>query len=537
MNFKKSKIQTQTTKKTLPHQDNTNSKNSLGNGLSEKENSTKKTYKNLRWLTILGGLAVILGLTFLTINLVKSLDFSSLIFSFGKTLQTDEMQKTNILLVGVGGDNHDGSNLTDTLIVANIDYQNKKINLLSIPRDLYIQSGGAGGERINKVYDSAINRLSDSKLALNALKESVTNITGVNIQYAVKIDFQGFAKIVDSLGGVDVIVEKDIYDPFYPKGETIQYQTFSIKAGPHNLDGATALKYARSRKTTSDFDRSRRQQQIIAAIKEKALNLNLLTDPRKIQSLYTSLSTSFETDMAVGEIIELAKIGKEFNSKDMNSRVITDDSTSCGGFLYTPDRDLFGGAAVLLPADSTFGSIHSMVEKYFNNPPTTDTENEIQVLNGTKTPGLAQVAMDILSRNCLNVTYFGNATDRTLANTTIYYKPDLEGKKPVALEAITSLINAQVIEGIPPEYLTNEKRINTAIVIELGADYLIMKQSDPFVKLYSTTPAKPVAKPESTTTTSPRNSATTNTTTAPIEPVTPSKPLAETNGATTKTKP
>lgn len=445
-------------------------------------------------ITIIAGIIILLGFFWVTVSIIKSLDFGSLVFSFGKELKKDTHKQTNFLLVGVGGDEHDGSNLTDTIIIASLSEKDKTVKMLSLPRDLYMDDQQTGGQRINKIYDTYYNKYKNSPKAMTKLGQVITGMTGIPINYYIKVDFNGFVKIVDALGGVDIDVEKAIYDPNYPRGETDKYETFSLPAGPQLLDGKTALKFARSRKTTSDFDRAKRQQQLLSAIKEKALSLNLLTDPGKIQNLYNSLADSLETDLSVAEIIELAKISRDINKDQLESRVFSDDFTSCGGLLYTPVRDYFAGAAVLLPAGNSFDELKRFSENYFYLAG--DNKTEIQVLNGTKIPGLALDYLNRLSRDCLNVVYYGNASDRDLKKSTIYYLPETgpngETQIPKAIELIKQTIDAPLVEGIPPDYLSGDKRINTRIVVETGADYKKLTSEDPFNKLLYTTPVAPV---------------------------------------------
>lgn len=454
-------------------------------------------------ITIVAGIIILFGFFWVTVSIIKSLDFGSLVFSFGKELKKDTHKQTNFLLVGVGGDMHDGSNLTDTIIIASLSDKDKKVKMLSLPRDLYVDDKQTGGQRINKIYDTYLNQYDSSPKAMSKLGEVVTTMTGIPINYYVKVNFDGFVKIVDALGGVTIDVEDAIYDPYYPKGETIRYETFSLPAGIQEMDGETALKYARSRKTTSDFDRAKRQQQLLSAMKEKALSLNILTDPGKIQNLYNSLADSLETNLSVAEIIELAKLSRDINKDQLESRVLSDDFTSCGGLLYTPVRDYFAGAAVLLPAGNDFDELKRFAVNYFYLP--SDTLTEIQVLNGTKIPGLAGEYLNRLSRDCLNVVYYGNASNRELKTSTIYYLPNPATTEsnptninplPKAVELIKQTIDAPAVEGIPPDYLSGEKRQNSRIVIELGADYKKLTTEDPFNKLLYMTP---IAPPETET--------------------------------------
>lgn len=433
-----------------------------------------------QYISIGIGLAIVCLLIFGIFSLIKSLDFSGIIFSFGKSLRTDGAGHTNILLAGVGGEGHDGGNLTDTIIVASIDYDHKLVSMLSLPRDLYVKSQKLqAGERINQIYALGKSQI-NSKAGMEALSEIASGISGLQIDYYAKVDFEGFVKIVDSLGGVDLNVEKDIYDPYYPLGETTHYQTFSIKAGPQHLDGSTALKYARSRKTTSDFDRARRQQQLLSAIKEKALSMNVLTDPGKIQALYASLQDSIETNFTVDEIIELAKISKDFGKENIVSNVLSDNPDQCGGFLYTPAREFFDGAFVLLPAGKNYDSIHEMADLIFRHTDVMKENPVIQVLNGTKTANMAGEVGMYLNRICFNVIYYGNADTKDHATTTIYYIPGPKGEKPAVVDLIAKFLPYPQVPGIPAAYLDSDKKAGTQVVIELGADYLQNRLKNPF---------------------------------------------------------
>jgi polyisoprenyl-teichoic acid--peptidoglycan teichoic acid transferase len=451
-------------------------------------------------ITLIGALGAVVLLLFVIFQLARSLDFTNIIFSFGKNLQSDEKGMTNILLTGVGGVDHDGPSLTDTIIIAGIDYKNKLVPMLSVPRDLFVETKQTGRSRINEVLFTAINKYGKEE-GMNVLKDTIGKLTGLPIQYYIKIDFSGFEKIVDDLGGVDVVVENDIYDPEYPKDGTIQYETFSIKKGLQHLDGKTALKYARSRHGNSggDFGRAKRQQQLLYAIKDRALSLDILTSPDKIQKLFASVSDSIETNLSLPEIIELAKLAKDMGKESTVPLVINDDPTECGGLLYTPAREFFGGASVLLPAGGNYDYINLFVSNVYGKIAIVEAaKNEkIQILNGTKTAGLAYEGMSLLSRFCLNTVYYSNAADRTLEESTIYYLPGPDGEKPAALDIINSIMpELKNVAGIPPAYLEDEKRTDSAIVIELGRDYLSKRIPDPFNSL------KYLAAPASTSSTS-----------------------------------
>lgn len=198
------------------------------------------------------------------------LDFSSA-GSNGTNEQVDEKDITYILLTGRGGGNHDAPDLTDTIILLGIHPESETFTLLSIPRDLYVNYPGTSRKgKINRIYEFFLSLGKDS--AISKLKSKVTEITGKDIDYYVNIDFQGFIEVVDLLGGVEITLENNFVDYEYPDGN-LGYKTFVLRKGTWTLDGEVALMYARSRHSTSDFDRSLRQQQIISSLREKVSNL------------------------------------------------------------------------------------------------------------------------------------------------------------------------------------------------------------------------------------------------------------------------
>jgi LCP family protein required for cell wall assembly len=426
---------------------------------------------------------------------ISRIGLINIIGIFGEHLDTDVYGNTNVLLLGTGGGDHDGADLTDTIILASIDQNNKLVPMLSIPRDFYVDIEDlGGGQRINGVYETGKDKY-DSVTGIKYVQEAVEKITGVDIHYYVKIDFDGFRDIVDSLGGVDIYVDEAIHDPYYPKEGTILYETFDLPSGQQSLDGETALKYARSRKTTSDFDRSKRQQKLLFAIKRKAMQKNVLLNPGKITDLYGAVKQNIETNLSMGHIIELAKLSKDFGQENIVSRVITDDPTSCGGFLYVPERDLFGGAFVLVPIGNNYHFIHEYVDLIFHYPELSKNPVEIQILNGTKTPGIAGEAKEMLKRLCFNVIRYGNARNQEIDTTNLYYKSKTQvnegenliiSEAPDALYFIKQLIPGQITDEIPSEYFEPNYISDANIILELGKDYVETKPDDIFFLYYPT---------------------------------------------------
>ncbi|MBP7898395.1 LCP family protein [Candidatus Gracilibacteria bacterium] len=449
--------------------------------------------------TIILSAIVAFVMIFTAYKVIKGISLRSVVFSLGKDLQEDNYGHTNILLLGTGGGEHEGADLTDTIIVASINQKTNQVTLLSVPRDFYITDKKVGSTRINNLYHIGKNELGSAELGINMLEEHIKDVTGIQVQYYLKLDFQGFKEIVDALGGVDVNIPEALYDPMYPKGENIGYEILSISAGQQHLDGETALKYARSRHSTSDFDRSTRQQIILYALKETAEQKGVLGDTGKLQDIYDSLQKYIDTDLALREILTLGKIGSQIKRENIVTYRIHDDPAQCGGLLYTPARDLYNGASVLVAARTDNGDIHNLTDIALNHPEIKQSGLKLQILNGTKGIGLAAETKIILNRLCLNVIRFGNGQTKDVPRTTYYLKKDISGS---TLEALQKLIPGVVSMQIPPKYLEPQYVSDADIIIELGADYLPRKMKDSFDGIVSLTPTvvSGEAAPKDTTT-------------------------------------
>jgi LCP family protein required for cell wall assembly len=296
-------------------------------------------------------------------------------------LPSDEYGHTNILLLGEGDDSHEGVDLTDTIMIASIDQKkNEPPVLLSIPRDTYLlKTAKIGQGRINSLYrdykgqllKKGMGKEDASKEAMNELKDAIGSLLGIEIHRVIKINFSGFIAGIDTIGGIDITLDADFTDPEYP-GDHYDYVTFSLPAGLQHLDGATALKFARSRHSTSDFSRSARQQKIIAAIIQKMKKDGIITNVSRMNSIQNILEKNIETTFAMSELLSLASLAAKQNNPEIITMQLSDQNglygslAMKGGFLYAPPREEFDGAAVLLPVSL---------------PPSPITWKQIQVLS------------------------------------------------------------------------------------------------------------------------------------------------------------
>lgn len=241
------------------------------------------------------------------------------------------VQTLNILIVG------HRSRLADSLMLAAVDRETKKIKLLSIPRDLAVN-----GRRINGYL---------SVSGIEVLKDRVEEVLDIEVHKYVVFDFSAFETVIDALGGIDVHVGKNLHDARFPQGDGT-YGALSIEAGSHHMDGALALAYARSRHSTSDFDRAKRQQQIVRAVQERVVNFDFITNIDLLQAIYDALSKNIETTIS---FLDLAVYLRDFS--DFRAESVGVIST--GNLLYATKNK--SGQYILLPRGGDFGEIQKFV--------------------------------------------------------------------------------------------------------------------------------------------------------------------------------
>lgn len=393
--------------------------------------TAKRTWKLFLWGLIIIFLGVVLWvgvtglLAFQKIEVKNAGDGASF-FRFSGDIPAEKLRqegdgRINILIIGIGGNGHKGGMLADTIQVASIDPINKALAMVSVPRDLYVSVPGNGRMKINSVYADGVEgcrRLttcdSSSDQGGEAMKKTVSQALDLPIHYFVRLDFQGFEKAIDTLGGVSVYVEKPLNDPHYPDSKLVGYEPLYIPAGLQTFKGALALKYARSRQSTSDFDRSRRQQQIILAAKEKALKLNILANPKKITDLITILGDHLRTDLQSGELTKVVGLVNDLNDDLTVSKVL---DTNGDGPLRSINDPAAGYIIVPRSGINDFSEIQDLVHSLVRDPyllkesprvtvnyPVAKEASGIRVVNQLKALGYRAVTGEAVARPPLKAT-------------------------------------------------------------------------------------------------------------------------------------
>lgn len=325
---------------------------------------------------------------------------------FGNSLKSSD-NRVNLLFLGIAGGTHDGANLTDTIMVASYNLKTNQLYLFSIPRDLWLPSLKA---KANAVYELGLSQSN----GLGMAKTIMGNILGIPIHYGLRIDFRGFIQSIDTLGGIDLIVDNSFDDYNYPiegkeddlcgntekeidftpdqasklnidpgkktvlilsdgtiatdsatedigaKYFICRYEHIHFDKGLIHMDGAKALKFVRSRHGTSgeasDFARSSRQEKVLQAVRSKLLSLDTIFNLNKISDLIKTLGKSIDSDISPKEGFELYKLSKKLGQT--HSLILNDSN-----ILIHPPAGDYGGAYVLISQDDDFSTIQGYVKK------------------------------------------------------------------------------------------------------------------------------------------------------------------------------
>ncbi len=382
----------------------------------KKEDSKHRWYKTRGGKTVLiiGGilLAIALGFAIKTGYILHKITdgnaniLSSLVRSLPglqSELEGEKEGRINLLLLGMrGSDDPNGGNLADTIMVVSVHpKQNEsdvaKASIVSIPRDLYVTVPGTNEQRkINSVY--ALGEEKGRGEGMKAMRQAVEQVSGLTIPYAATINFQGFKDLVNALDGVQITLEEPfteavqfqepkVCDPYVFTVPTnpVQYEhkyytrkngtryiaksyplcynkdvecggEFSLPAGVSTLDGDKALCFARSRYQSNDFERAKRQQLVVDAIKDKALSIGTVSDFGRINALLETLGDNVSTNLQGWEMKRFYDLYKTTGDVEPASFVL---DTSNDGLLYAPDPNTPAGY-ILLPVGNNYDKIHEL---------------------------------------------------------------------------------------------------------------------------------------------------------------------------------
>lgn len=284
--------------------------------------------------------------------------------------------RTNILLLGAGGGDHPGADLTDSIMLISINLLTSDTVLVSLPRDIWVESLNS---KLNAAYHLGEQKQAGSGLTLT--KSAVSEITNQPIHYGVMLDFSGFKKAIDIVGGIDLYVPRGFTDEKYPipgkedvVPESDRFEVIQFSPGEQHMDGSLALKYVRSRHAEgeegTDYARSERQQRAILAFKEKLLSRQTIFNPKKIKNLKQTVLDSVKTDLPPSTYPDLLKLALRIDQTNIRTGIVDQGSFNedIPPLLYNPPASLYG-QWVLLPVNNDWQAIYTHISNILYQTP------------------------------------------------------------------------------------------------------------------------------------------------------------------------
>ncbi len=371
----------------------------------------------------------------------------------------------NVLVMGLDRRPREGATptRTDTMFVLTVDPKTKVAGILGIPRDLWVQIPTRSGtsyyeNRINTAYETGeLQRYSGGGGEL--VKSVVEHNLGIAITHYVVIDFQGFIKIIDDLGGVDIYVEQEVNDPYYSETELPgDYHPLHFAVGEQHMNGQTALDYSRTRYGSSDLDRIHRQQQVIFAAIDAAMKQRLVSVD-KLLSLWRRYKAAIATDVNDIQAPGFAALAAQIDPAKIRALSLGSATVP----WTTPD-----GAQVLLPDKQL---VRQLVQAIFSNQQVADEGAMVELQNAAGVDGLARRVTSYLTQfgfSSSALTGTTSSNGRTQTQTEII---DFTGKEATAqrLASLLSVPAAQVrVAGSGDRALATVA--NADILVLLGQD-------------------------------------------------------------------
>ena len=357
----------------------------------------------------------------------------------------------------LGSDTRGGPSFrTDTMLIAIVRPKDGQVSLISIPRDLWVNIPTVGMQRINTAYQfGEYNGYPGAGPGL--LKDTILFNLGIQIDHLAMVDFDGFRKVVNTIGGVDVPIscaytDWRLLDPSYDPENENNWFLYTAGPGLLHMDGDLALWYARSRKRSNDFDRGRRQQEVIRAIYGQALRSDSIG---RIPQLYTDLSSSFTTDLGMADILKLSPLALHLTNADIRSYYIAGDLVTA---WITP-----GGADVLIP---NIELIQQMLNQALS-PSARQQEREkvsVEIQNGSASNGWDALAAERLNYAGYQ-TSMQPADNRAHATSLLYdLTPDQDPARSASLLAVLGLPESALVAA-------PSKTSKVAFALIVGNDY------------------------------------------------------------------
>lgn len=393
-------------------------------------------------------------------------------------------QQVSILLLGMGGYENDAPFLTDSIMAVTIDPTSHRVMLASIPRDLVVHmnlqsnAGSIWTNKINAAYEvpytgiicCVAQQYQGRDGGGHAAEHEVGKVTGLTFDRYIAIDFVAFRDMVNALGGVDVCLTSSLTDYSYPNYHN-GFMPIHFNAGCQHLNGEQALEVARSRhavepQQASDFGRSRRQQDIMEAIKKKATTVNGFA---KAPALLDALQKNIKTDMSLPDMKAIYDWGKNLpDSSIIRVALTAPSSAAAGNFLYGGDCGMGPGASQLCPEDPSYRMIHQYISSVFLDQSMLAERAPVQFANGSYTySDLADrvtTMLDPLGLQLGNPILHGNSAKTVILDYS-------GGQFPKTTQWLATYFGGTVVTATPGSPAPARGQQTFGIVVVLGHDF------------------------------------------------------------------
>lgn len=403
-------------------------------------------------------------------------------FTQNVPLKQDSNGRSNILIFGTAEDDeggeHGGGNLTDSIMVLSIDQTRKDAYMVSLPRDLWVEyaeqcSVGDQG-KLNAAYFCASDDGANEEAGSQALRAKAGEITGLDVQYSVHMNFQAVVKAVDAVGGIDVKIESSdpnadrVYDPImdWKCNNTCHYVDYKVGEVAH-MDGEHALAFARARGSSygsyglpgGNFDREKNQQKVMVALREKAASAGTLTNIGAVTGLMDALGDNLRTNFDTKEIRTLMALGNDIKSDQIKSISLVEEGAELVTTGNVSNQSVVRPIAGLLD----YTDIQSYVREQVSSDPVTKEKAGIEVLNGSDTPGVAQKQADKLNELGFIINDVGNAPEGQYGNIEVY---QIGAGNPATAAKLKEVYGVEAqLDALPFEVTTDAK-----FVVVFGTD-------------------------------------------------------------------
>ena len=353
-------------------------------------------------------------------------------------------ERLNVLLLGLdvrAGTRPSETMNTDTVLVLSLDPINKTASMLSIPRDLWVDMPGQGQSKINAAYAFGGPELS---------RRTVENLLGIPIQSYAIVDFVAFTRIIDTLGGVVVDVQRPIRDEAYPTAD-FGIERLNILTGPQLMDGARALRFSRSRHDSDDFSRAKRQQEVILALRTRIMQGDML--PR-LPAIVAEVGTAVETNFDPANIVTVARFGSGLDPGAIRSEVLV----PCGGTEPRCElREQIDENGYFLFPDKP--KIRDLVAEVFYDPKVRQEAAKVEVREAGSRAGVAASVAERLQARAFGIL---GVTDGAAARSAVMLR---SGAKRYTATALAQQLGLQVVDAPAGETSTAD------IVVVIGGDF------------------------------------------------------------------